>query len=95
MPESRVWKFPLGYRGDPTFTIQVPAGAAPLRVDFDPAGELVLWALVQPDAPQVAALVTVVGTGNTMPADPGKYVSTLVSGLLVFHAFYREAPRAD
>lgn len=83
-----VWKFELGYKGDPQFEIKVPRGAEPLRVDFDPPGVLVVWARVNPDAPQATAVVTVVGTGNAIPEDAGRYISTLFSEPFVFHAFW-------
>ncbi len=82
-----VWKFPLGYEGDPRFEIEVPAGATPLRVDFDPQGVLVLWARVDPAREPASAAVTVVGTGNTIPEGAGEYVSTFFSDPFVFHAF--------
>jgi hypothetical protein len=82
-----IWKFPLGYQDDPRFEIEVPAGANPLRVDFDPQGVLVMWASVDPDAEPVTAAVTVVGTGSPIPQDAGEYVSTFFAEPFVFHAF--------
>ncbi|KDA05562.1 hypothetical protein DC31_13910 [Microbacterium sp. CH12i] len=82
-----IWKFPLGYRGDPRFEVEVPRGAVPLRVDFDPAGELVMWAEVDPKAERSLAAVTVVGTGNPIPEGVGTYVSTFMSEPFVFHAY--------
>lgn len=84
-----IWKFPLGYEGDPRFEIELPSGATPLRVDFDPSGELVLWARVDPSAARGMAAVTVVGTGHPIPNDAGAYVSTFNSDPFVFHAFYQ------
>lgn len=83
-----IWKFELGYKGDPRFEIEVPQGAEPLRVDFDPAGVLVAWARVNPDASLATAVVTVVGTGNAIPEGAGRYVSTFLSEPFVFHAFW-------
>lgn len=92
MAEKTVWKFALGYNGRDQFEIQVPPESRPLRVDFDPTGELSLWALVDPNVEtRVPAIVTVVGTGRLVPDNPGDFVSTLISAPFVFHAFYREA----
>lgn len=85
-----IWKFEPGHKGDPRFEIEAPQGAEPLRVDFDPAGVLVAWARVNPDAPMATVAVTVVGTGNPIPEGAGAYVSTFFSEPFVFHAFWEE-----
>lgn len=85
-----IWKFPLGYDGDTRFEVIAPEGAEPLRVDFDPRGELVAWALVDPGAAPRSVIVTVVGTGHPVPEDAGRYVSTLFSDPFVFHAFWAQ-----
>lgn len=84
-----VHKFPLGYKGDTEFQIELPSGARPLHVDFDPQGELVLWAEVNTNHAFAPAVVTVVGTGQEKPGHAGEYVSTFFSTPFVFHAFYR------
>lgn len=79
-----VWKFPLEMLVDQT--VDMPAGAVLLHaaVQRPRAWNLVVWALVDPDAPTVARRVSVVGTGVPTTVG-GVHVSTFTVGDLVFH----------
>lgn len=70
------------------FEVDIPIGAKPLTVDFDPEGALSLWALVDPQALRVKGTVTVRGTGHSVPDDAGEFVNTFMRSAFVFHAFY-------
>ena len=85
---KRIYKYVLDYKGVDQFPIDVPVGAAPLHVGFDPAGNLAVWALVDPSAPSERVVVTVVGTGQGIRADAGKYFGTFIESLFVFHVFW-------
>lgn len=56
-------------------------------------GFMMLWALVDCEAPTEDRIVCVVGTGHRMPDDMGRseYISTVQSGPLVFHVFAHKA----
>lgn len=49
----------------------------------------VLWAEVDPDAPEVCRQFVVYGTGHPMPDNPGIYIGTALfaGGDLVLHAY--------
>jgi hypothetical protein len=70
----------------------MPDGARILSVQ-NKAGELCLWALVDPDQPTVSVGVRIVGTGN--PFDDAKewadcFVGTVIQGRFVWHVFARQ-----
>lgn len=85
-----IWKYEI--TGDTTFNM--PAGARVLAVQTQGSGEhVMLWALVEPDAPTVRRRFACFGTGHTLPADldPSGYAGTFQVGPLVFHVFERPA----
>lgn len=88
-----IWKWPLAVT-DRQF-LGVPAGAQALTVQVQ-GGLLKLWALVDPDQPEVRKEIRIIGTGHAIPADPGRYIGTfqMHGGGLVFHAF-EDAPPHD
>lgn len=86
-PIPTIWKYPLTITDEQT--VEMPAGARLLSAQFQ-AGELVLWAMVEPYGPRVARTVRVIGTGNTFSLPPGcAYVATAQEPLrpLVWHVF--------
>jgi hypothetical protein len=94
--QPTIWKFPLELT-DEQF-IELPADARILTVQMQRTGVLhaetpCLWAIVDPAAPKVRALVRIVGTGHLFPdADRLTYISTIQmhDGGLVFHVFVDE-----
>jgi hypothetical protein len=48
---------------------------------------LTLWAEVQPDLTPTSRRVTIVGTGNPIPAHPGEFVGTAVMPPFVWHVY--------
>lgn len=82
----RIWKFPL--RITDRQTVDMPAGAQVLTAQLQ-RGVLQMWALCDPAAEKTPRTFSVFGTGNPMPNNPGRYVSTfqLSGGELVFHLF--------
>lgn len=94
---ARIWRYPLPITDEPV--IPMPAGAQVLSVGpfRQPSGSgayyvdppLDLWALVDPDAPVEDRAFRVVGTGNPMPDDCGRYIGTTHShgGSLIWHVF--------
>jgi hypothetical protein len=87
-----VWKYPFG-RLTTGLEVDLPAGAQPLRVDWQNPGrfDVCLWALVpDPKAPTVKRKFAFVGTGAPIDDDLKiRYLNTFLSREhdLVFHAF--------
>lgn len=85
----------LRYRLDITDTVDIalPAGAVVLSVGppRDGTDQLDMWAEVAeyPGLDQERRSFRVVGTGNPMPDDCGRFVGTvpLYNGQLIFHVF--------
>lgn len=81
-----VWKYQLNtYTGETT--LQLPAGATPLRVD-DVDDEHLLWVLLDASKPLETRTFVVFGTGAFIP-DGHKYINTFFSDGREFHAFER------
>ena len=64
----------------------VPEGARFLQAG-EQNGDIVVWALVDTEAPSFSRNVAVYGTGHEVPKDPGTYLNTVFVGPLVFHVF--------
>lgn len=82
-----VYKYPVTL--DDAFALQLPRGAQLLTVQVQ-RGEPVLWALVDPGAPDETRTFRLAGTGHRIDdADLLTYVGTfqLHGGALVFHLF--------
>lgn len=83
----RIWKYPLAVI-DCQF-LNMPIGAQLLTVQMQ-NGKPCLWALVDETATETQRRgITIHGTGNPVPDDPGRYIATfqMMGGDLVFHAF--------
>lgn len=80
-----VYKYPLLF---PINGIAMPVGAELLKVDMQ-HGELMLWALVDPDAPKETRIVGVAGTGHPIEQPIVRHINTFFmhDGDFVFHAF--------
>jgi hypothetical protein len=68
--------------------IPMPKGAEILTVQVQ-RDEAQVWAIVDSDAPVEPRTLVIVGTGQPMPDDLGRYVGTwqAVGGHFVFHVF--------
>lgn len=92
MPNNTIWKYKLDLLSDARAIVSLP-GETPrvLSVGRDPQGDVVLWAAVDKDSKRTSTVtISVVGTGNDLPADAGYFLNTFVIGLsYVFHAFYK------
>ena len=89
MSTETVWKFALD--GVDT-TLTMPEGATLLSI-AQQHRQIVLWARVNPDAPEETRRIHLVGTGTEVPADAGEFIGTAVcdGGTWVFHAFEHKA----
>jgi hypothetical protein len=89
MRQLTIWKFPLSQGG----VHDMPRGARILSVQPQ-AGELQLWALVDPAAPREPRRFGAFGTGQELPPQLAEcsFVVTVQSGPAVWHIF--EIPAA-
>ena len=93
--ERVVWKYRLNPSGPMVLeSIMLPVGARVLttgRID----DKVLIWAMVDPNAPKAPLNYVVVGTGvkvlaNDLDLDNMKYVGTLTVNDLVWHLFFEE-----
>lgn len=79
-----IWKFPLAGDG----TVMMPIGAKILTVHGQ-GNDICVWAEVDPRMDKVERLLSVYGTGDPLPDNPGNYLGTamLMGGALVFHVY--------
>ena len=85
-----IWKAKLQIRDKQR--IEVPAGATILTSQMQ-KDELALWFMCIEGSAKSTRTIAIYGTGNPMPDNPGKYISTiqLQNGDLVFHVFEIES----
>lgn len=86
----RIWKWSLTVTD--IQSVSMPAGAKLLTVQVQGMNPQI-WALCDEAETTIEPRrIAIYGTGNPMPADPGKYIATfqLNDGELVFHAFELE-----
>ena len=83
---SRIWKFPLEVVD--TQIVRMPINAIILDAQMQ-HGELCMWALVNADIPLGERRINIYGTGNPLPENYGRYISTVQSpaGMFVWHIF--------
>lgn len=85
----RIWKWKLEITDEQT--ISMPQGAQVLTAQMQGA-DLQVWALVDETilaAKKAPKRFAIYGTGNPVPQEPGRYISTfqLPDAGLVFHVF--------
>lgn len=69
-------------------SIQLPFDAEVLKVAYDTAGELCIWALVNTEKVKVSTLITISGTGRPLPKDRKlAYLDTVFDGQFVWHVW--------
>ncbi len=69
--------------------LDIPGGYESLHVGLGVDGKPSLWSKVDPERPQRACHVYIVGTGETIPQNANLYLGTFVLGLGVWHVFTR------
>jgi hypothetical protein len=71
--------------------LQLPAGARILYVGQQPLQKapLQLWAHIDKRASLVSRKIVMYGTGHPMPAEPGKFLGTVLThgGTMVWHVY--------
>lgn len=91
-PET-IWRYLLPLTDEPV--VRMPARSRVLSVGPPRSGDshLDLWALVDPTAADEGREFRIVGTGNPMPTDCGRFVGTTYShgGALIWHVFEAKA----
>jgi hypothetical protein len=87
--DKRIYRYQLPVVDAPV--LRLPLGAEVLSVGppRDGGGDLDVWALVNTEAVSIRREFRVVGTGNPLPDDLGRFVGTvpLYDGALIFHVF--------
>lgn len=82
-----IYKYPLKNIPNENI-ITIPADYELLTVDYDPKGNICLWAIVNNDVEDTEICITILGTGWPMLEDAKyKYINTLKQDLYVWHAF--------
>ena len=68
--------------------ITMPADYELLTVNYDPKGDICLWAIVDTEAENTEVCIVILGTDWPMLKDVKyKYINTLKQGPYVWHAF--------
>ena len=81
---SVIYKYTVGATGSKAFNL--PRGAEILSAGLDPAGDLCVWARVNPGEPLERVTLYVIGTGQEVPAG-ARFVETVLQGPWVWHIF--------
>lgn len=80
-----IHKFPLAIRDEQQ--IDLPGKPTLFKVGLDPAGDLCVWALVEPHHAPKPQRFFVVGTGHPVPADAYIWIGTVNQGPFMWHVF--------
>lgn len=82
----KIWKWSIEITDRQT--LMMPAGAKILDVQVQDT-DVALWALCNPDMPNVPRDIAIYGTGNHVPDSPGQYLATVQThnNKLVWHVF--------
>lgn len=80
-----IWKVPISVEGG---SFDLPIGAEILTVQ-EQHNNITMWVVVDPDQPTETRHITVYGTGQPLPENPGIYQGTVQTngGALVWHVF--------
>lgn len=80
----KVWKYPIPIQDE--VTLLMPADAKPIA--FQIQGDLaIMWAVVDPHAPNELRKFAVIGTGHADIPTPHEYIGTIQRGQFVWHLF--------
>ena len=89
MTRMTIYKYLLMITDEQLLT--VPEGAAVLHVG-EQDGELCVWCLIDPKAPNVQKMVRIYGTGNPYDGDLEQFhVGSVQIGPFVWHVFWEMA----
>jgi hypothetical protein len=82
-----IWKYDVLF-GD-EFILDMPAGATVLSANYDPHGQLCMWAIVDPTADPEKRTFCLRGTGNPLmrPRDSLRFIATVRQGPFMWHLF--------
>lgn len=78
-----IWKYELA--GD-TQELDIPEGGEVLTIQIQ-NGAICIWVLVDPNRPKEKRSFEVVGTGEPILGNPGKYLGTIQERIYVWHIF--------
>lgn len=80
-----IWKYPIAE------TIEMPIGSRIIKVDYDPMGELCLWAIVDPKKDEIIERqFKIMGTGFPYNEKEWMYIDTVFENPFVWHIFERK-----
>jgi hypothetical protein len=97
MAAPRIFRYRIPVDDFPVVDMPVGAEVLTVAASADDTTLLDMWAVVDPAAPVERRAFRVVGTGNPMPDDCGRYVGTAVTGAVqvnarpVWHVFEAKA----
>ena len=80
----RIWKFPLVITDRQV--VSVPVGAQMLDVQMQ-GDTPCLWAMCREASEPQPRTIAIYGTGNPLPATPGRYIATFQESAFVWHVF--------
>jgi hypothetical protein len=81
--KKKIYKYEFDWNNE---TIALPKGAHILRAELQ-NNEPYLWAVVDPDQPEVQRQINVYGTGWDILEESGIYINTVFDGPYVWHFF--------
>lgn len=83
-----IFKYPIGITRYQV--VNMPAGAKPVHVGYDPQGMPCIWAEVDTTQPDENFEVNVIGTGHEMnQKTPNVHIGTFVQGPYVWHVYFQ------
>ena len=90
----KIYKYPLSMVDNQTITLPNKAEVLKIALSRTVEPDLWLWAKVNPNNDLTLDLeVTIIGTGNPIPEEPGEYFDTVFYPMstidLVFHVFLK------
>ena len=82
---KRIFKYPIQIISEQE--IEMPQGAEVIHAGLDPQGLMCIWAIVDPRNEAEPVSILVYGTGESMPFDPAKHISSFQDGQFMWHVF--------
>jgi len=79
-----IYKYALDF--DSVQDLELPTGAQILDVN-EQDGRIMIWAMVEPDAPLQVIKIWIQGTGQPFNPDAKRYLGTVHPGAFVWHIF--------
>jgi len=79
-----IWKRSIPYPGN--YTVELPKPAIIVKFGLDPAGELCVWAEVEPEERLFRRDFCIIGTGHGVP-EGKEYFDSVTKGDYVWHLY--------